>query len=90
MKTLRSGEGAWKATGFEGIQVRRLFVDRERETVSMLVKMAAGARYPRHRHAAVEECYVIEGDLHVTGTVLLQHLERHHSTPVRCATNLRE
>ena len=37
----------------------------------MLVKMAAGARYPRHRHAAVEECYVIEGDLHVSGTVLL-------------------
>ncbi len=55
----------------EGIRVRRLFVDRERGTVSMLVKMAAGARYPGHRHAAVEECYVIEGDLHVTGTVLL-------------------
>ncbi len=69
--TLRSDEGSWKTTNFEGIQVRRLFVDSARGTVSLLVKMAAGARYPGHRHAAVEECYVIEGDLHVSGTVLL-------------------
>jgi anti-sigma factor ChrR (cupin superfamily) len=71
LTTLRSDEESWKATSFEGIHVRRLFVDRERRTVSMLVKMAPGARYPRHRHAAVEECYVIEGDLHVSGSVLL-------------------
>ena len=70
LTTHRSDE-PWRATGFEGIRVRRLFVDRERGTVSMLVKMAAGAKYPGHRHAAVEECYVIEGDLHVSGTVLL-------------------
>jgi anti-sigma factor ChrR (cupin superfamily) len=68
--TLRSDE-AWEATEHEGIQVRRLFVDRKQRTVSLLVKMGAGARYPRHRHAAVEHCYVIEGDLHAGGTLLL-------------------
>jgi len=71
LTTLRAEPDSWQESGFEGIQVRRLFVDRERSTVSMLVRMAAGARYPRHRHAAVEEVYMIEGDLHVSGTVLL-------------------
>jgi anti-sigma factor ChrR (cupin superfamily) len=71
LTTLRFEEGSWRKTRFEGIEVRRLFIDRGRGTVSMLVRMAAGARYPGHRHAAVEECYVIEGDLHISGTVLL-------------------
>lgn len=70
LTTLRSDE-AWEATEYEGIKVRRLFVDRKRATVSLLVKMAAGARYPRHRHAAVEQCYVVEGDLRTSETVLL-------------------
>jgi anti-sigma factor ChrR (cupin superfamily) len=70
LTTLRSDDESWKRTATEGIRVRRLFVNRERGTVSMLVKMTAGARFSGHRHAAVEECYVIEGDLHVGGTVL--------------------
>jgi anti-sigma factor ChrR (cupin superfamily) len=68
--TLRSDEGEWQATGFEGVSVRRLSVDNQRGTASMLVRMAAGSSYPRHRHGGAEECFVIQGDLHVAGMIL--------------------
>lgn len=67
---LRANEGSWEETGVEGVRARRLFVDTDRQTVTMLVKMAAGTAYPTHRHAAAEECYVLEGDLHVGDTVM--------------------
>ncbi len=63
--TLSAGEGAWEEVGISGIKVKRLFVDPERDSVTMLVRMPAGAAYPRHRHAGPEQCYVIEGDLRV-------------------------
>jgi anti-sigma factor ChrR (cupin superfamily) len=31
----------------------------------MLVRMAPGSSYPPHLHASSEECFVVEGDLHV-------------------------
>jgi anti-sigma factor ChrR (cupin superfamily) len=55
----------FEPTGFEGIEARRLFVDHDRDRVTMLVRMRAGARYPGHVHAAAEECYVVAGDLFV-------------------------
>ncbi len=63
--TLGAGEGAWEEVGISGIKVKRLFVDPERDSVTMLVRMPAGAAYPRHRHAGPEQCYVIEGDLRI-------------------------
>jgi quercetin dioxygenase-like cupin family protein len=66
----RAHEGEWEDTGVNGIKVKRLFVDPARDHVTMLVRMPAGASYPRHRHAAAEQCYVIEGDLHVGDTIL--------------------
>jgi anti-sigma factor ChrR (cupin superfamily) len=63
--TLGAEEGAWEEVGISGIKVKRLFVDPERDSVTMLVRMPAGAAYPRHRHAGPEQCYVIEGDLRV-------------------------
>jgi anti-sigma factor ChrR (cupin superfamily) len=36
----------------------------------MLVRMTEGASYPSHRHAAAEECLVLEGDLIVGEDVL--------------------
>jgi len=62
--------GAWEATGVEGVEVKRLFVDAGRGYVTMLVRMAAGSTYPSHRHAGYEECYVLQGDLSVGDTVL--------------------
>lgn len=63
--TLRAEETGWEKTDIEGIEVRNLFADRERNYVTMLVRMAAGTAYPTHRHAGVEECFVLEGDLRV-------------------------
>jgi anti-sigma factor ChrR (cupin superfamily) len=62
---LGAREGTWEDIGINGIKVKRLFVDPQRDSVTMLVRMPAGAAYPRHRHAAPEQCYVLEGDLRV-------------------------
>ncbi len=66
----RAEEGSWDSAGVAGVEVRRLFVDREHNRVTMLVRMAPGSSYPRHIHDAAEECLVLEGDLHVGDTVL--------------------
>jgi anti-sigma factor ChrR (cupin superfamily) len=68
--TLRGDESGWDETDIPGISVRKLFVDQARDTVTMLVRMAPGTSYPPHRHAGVEECYVIEGDLKVGDMVM--------------------
>jgi quercetin dioxygenase-like cupin family protein len=60
----RAKEGQWEDTGINGISVKRLLVDPANDSVTMLVRMPAGASYPRHRHAGAEQCYVLEGDLH--------------------------
>jgi anti-sigma factor ChrR (cupin superfamily) len=31
----------------------------------MMIRMAPGTSYPRHRHAAREECFVLQGELRV-------------------------
>ena len=46
-----------------GIACKLLAIDRERALVSMLVRLAPGADYPAHRHAGVEELYMLDGEL---------------------------
>jgi anti-sigma factor ChrR (cupin superfamily) len=46
-----------------GISYQLLATDTENERVSMLVRLAPGADYPRHRHAGVEELYLLHGEL---------------------------
>jgi len=70
--TLRTDEGAWEDTGVAGVQVRRLFVDREANRMTAMFKMAPGTSYPEHHHDGHEECYVLHGDLHV-GDDLIMH-----------------
>jgi predicted ChrR family anti-sigma factor len=60
-----ASEGRWEPTGVAGVEVRRLFVDRTNDRVTMLVRMMAGSSYPGHRHGGAEECYVLQGDLRV-------------------------
>lgn len=55
----------WEASSQPGVHVRPLHVDEARRMVTMLVRMEAGSSYPPHRHAAAEECFVLEGDLRV-------------------------
>jgi anti-sigma factor ChrR (cupin superfamily) len=67
--TVHAHEGVWEDIGVNGILVKRLFVDRANDRATMLVRMPAGASYPRHRHAGAEQCYVLEGDLRFGGRV---------------------
>lgn len=46
-----------------GIACKLLATDAEKNMVSMLVRLAPGAEYPPHTHAAVEELHLLEGEL---------------------------
>ena len=46
-----------------GIECKLLATDTQRHRVSMLVRLAPGASYPRHTHADVEELHLLDGEL---------------------------
>jgi anti-sigma factor ChrR (cupin superfamily) len=46
-----------------GIFCKLLATDTEHDRVSMLVRLAPGVAYPPHRHAGVEELYLLDGEL---------------------------
>jgi anti-sigma factor ChrR (cupin superfamily) len=46
-----------------GIECKLLATDRERDRVSMLVRLARGGEYPAHIHADLEELHLLEGEL---------------------------
>lgn len=60
---LRAGEGLWRPTDDAGVSFKLLFADRERGTVTTLVRMEPGSRIRSHRHLGVEQCLVLEGDV---------------------------
>jgi anti-sigma factor ChrR (cupin superfamily) len=70
LTVVRAGEENWQPTGVDGITAKRLSVDAETGFVTMLARMAPGTSYPSHRHAGIEECFVLEGDLQVAGETL--------------------
>ena len=55
-------EPAWEPVA-PGIEVKLLATDLERHRVSMLVRLAAGASYPAHMHAGIEELHLLDGEL---------------------------
>jgi len=55
-------ESEWEEVA-SGISCQLLATDEEKERVSMLVRLAPGAAYPPHRHASVEELYLLDGKL---------------------------
>jgi hypothetical protein len=65
----RSAELPWEQVA-PGISRKILAVDAERSSITSLIRAEAGAIYPRHRHAGVEELLVLEGDLHIHGVVM--------------------
>jgi anti-sigma factor ChrR (cupin superfamily) len=60
----------WQDLGSSGIQAKLLGADERRSYHSLLVRMAPGAVYPAHRHADVEDLYLLEGDLTVSGVLM--------------------
>jgi quercetin dioxygenase-like cupin family protein len=67
---VRAATRAWRPSGTRGVDLSPLFTDPLRQTMTALVRMAPGARLPRHRHVTDEQFYMLEGDGHVHGQVL--------------------
>ena len=62
---MRAGEGGWVKTPIPGVSVKPLYRDPVSRLVTQLVRLAPGAQLPSHRHAAPEQCYVVEGDVKI-------------------------
>lgn len=60
----------WKPGNAPGIEMKVLSVDKERGFYTTLVRMAPGSSLARHRHVGLEESYVIEGELLVSGVLM--------------------
>lgn len=67
--SIHAEEGEWREM-CEGVQMKRLYLDKTTGLATSIVKMVAGSRLPVHRHNAVEQFFIIEGDCHVQGEVL--------------------
>jgi DNA-binding NarL/FixJ family response regulator/quercetin dioxygenase-like cupin family protein len=62
-------ESEWEEVA-PGISCNLLATDAEKDRVSMLVRLAPGAAYPPHRHAGVEELYLLDGVLMIDDKTL--------------------
>ncbi|MBI3258349.1 MAG: cupin domain-containing protein [Ignavibacteriae bacterium] len=66
-----ANEGKWFPHPLTAeIKVKLLSIERKRGYATILIEVPPGVRYPEHHHHGAEECYVLEGDLHVAGRVL--------------------
>ena len=54
-------EQDWKQTRYPGVEIAFLESDRDDGYAAVLIRMAAGASYPAHRHRGSEELFVLEG-----------------------------
>jgi anti-sigma factor ChrR (cupin superfamily) len=59
---VRAVEGPWQPVA-PGVAARALYVDPDRNSATMLVRMEPGSAYSAHRHAGAEQCFVLEGDI---------------------------
>ena len=67
MRFILSNLMPWGETATKGIETKVLFRDAANGMVTVLVRMAPGTSTSHHRHATVEESYVLEGDVTVSG-----------------------
>ncbi len=58
----RWADPEWKDVA-PGISCKLLATDTEKNRVGMVVRLAPGTGYPPHRHAGVEELYMLHGEL---------------------------
>ena len=63
-------EGEWLKHPVPGVEVKQLSLNQQRGYATLLMRVAAGTHYPPHHHSGPEECYVLQGDVHVGGQVL--------------------
>jgi anti-sigma factor ChrR (cupin superfamily) len=65
----RAAEPDWDEAA-PGLTYKLLAADTANERVSLLVRLAPGAHYPPHRHAGVEELYLLHGELMIDDRTL--------------------
>jgi anti-sigma factor ChrR (cupin superfamily) len=53
----------WEKTRYPGVETKTLLVDRKTGLLTLLLKMAPGAKLPDHEHVEIEQTYVLEGSL---------------------------
>ena len=75
---LLGGEGGWEALG-PGVSVRNLGSNPATRSRSFVIRMTPGSALPRHDHAGVEHCYVLDGDVEAAGRRL--HAGDYHLAP---------
>jgi quercetin dioxygenase-like cupin family protein len=64
-----SAAPGWRPHGLPGIAFKPLHLDEAKREMVLLVRAEPGARYPSHRHAALEEMYMLAGELRFEETV---------------------
>jgi quercetin dioxygenase-like cupin family protein len=67
--TIQTAPRKWETVG-AGIFIKILALDEEKRRVSMLVRLGPKTDYPPHRHAGIEELYLLQGQLTVDDKTL--------------------
>lgn len=65
----KAAQRKWAPTDYAGIE-RSLFRHNETGGRSSVVRLAAGARFPRHVHHGTEEVLVLSGSVRIAGEEL--------------------
>jgi anti-sigma factor ChrR (cupin superfamily) len=60
---VRVADLPWEKTSFPGVETKTLLLDKSTGLLTVLLKMAPGARLPDHEHVLIEQTYVLEGRL---------------------------
>jgi anti-sigma factor ChrR (cupin superfamily) len=66
---MRSQNIIWQPHPVPGVTIATLHVDPVKREITGLLRAEPGVRYPLHRHAAIEEMFMLEGDLAIAGEV---------------------
>ena len=53
----------WEKTVYPGVEAKTLLVDRSNGLLTVLLKMAPGAKLPDHEHVLIEQTYLLSGTL---------------------------
>jgi quercetin dioxygenase-like cupin family protein len=59
----------WKPHPVPGIEIAVMHLDPVSHMAVGMLRVPPNTRYPMHRHAAVEEIYMLQGDLRVDGVI---------------------
>lgn len=63
-------DAPWVSSPLPGIEYKLLHRDEDRRSTTRLLRFAAGATYPSHRHGGVEEVFVLDGSVTLNGILL--------------------